>query len=162
MHIDFELTSILFRGSIFVFFVYSLYRLFIKQRLKQYLDDSLAQACNEQVEFVEKDTLLLSTRKRLETQLNSQRQQFAALEKKYAAFIAAESKRIDAEALFLHNRAGEIIKKRELQQENLVKILALRGSIPEIIQTAQAELSVHYKDAGQGKRKIEDYLKKLA
>ncbi len=161
MHIDLNITSILFRGTLFCLFAYKIYQLFIKEKLRVYLDRELQATRNEQVELVEKDTLLLSTRKRLEGQLSVQKQLFVALEKKYAQFVEAERELYAEREKETVLRITSIIAKREQQQQHLSQLVALRAVVPEVVNNARRDLIVHYDDKRGGKV-LSDYLKTLA
>ena len=160
MHIELTLVSILFRGSIFCLFLYTIYHSFIKKSLKQYLENELLAARNEQVEFVEKSTLLLSSRKRIEGQISQQKITFASLEKKYAQFIQAEKQLVEAENQALQKRVENIIEKRVIQKKNLAQFQLLQKAIPQAISRAEEELKTFYNDERCGKL-LELYVKKL-
>lgn len=159
MHIDLNLTSIFFRGALFCCFVFKVYQVFIKRRLREYLDDQLHGLQNEQVEFVEKEALLLSTRKRLESQLHAQRQLFVEIEKKYIQFVSLEKERAQQEDDILQARVSAINQKREIQQKNWRNITALREAIPAVVGTARIELLQHY-DKSHGEDSLKKILKK--
>lgn len=161
MHIDLNITSILFRGTLFFLFAYKMYHLFIKEKLRVYLDSALRTARNEQVELVEKDTLLLSTRKRLEGQLSSQKQLFISLEKKYAQFITAEREFLAQKERVAALRGISIMCKRQIQQQHLSQLIALRAGVPEIIKEAQLDIIAHY-DNERCNVVLARYLKALA
>lgn len=159
MHIDLNWTSILFRGSLFCCFVFKVYQVFIKQRLREYLDDQLQGLRNEQVEIVEKEALLLSTRKRLESQLHAQRQLFVGIEKKYMQFVGLEKDRVQQEKDILQARNIAIKQKRNLQQKNWRDMVALREAIPAVVDTARVELLEHY-NKSNGEEGLKKILKK--
>lgn len=161
MHIDLNWTSFLFRGSIFCLFAYKVYQLFIKKSLKNYLDNELQAAKNEQVEFVERDTLLLSTRKRLESQLASQKQLFTTLEKKYAQFVAVEREKHEQEEALMAERLEKIAKKRQEQASNLAELIALRAAVPLVVQQARVQLVEEYV-LSKRTTVLSNYLKTLA
>lgn len=161
MHIDFDVTSILFRGMLFCCFVYKVYQVFIKNKLREYLDSELQALRNEQVELVEKETLLLSTRKRLEGQLQMQRQLFVSIEKKYAQFVAAEQATALAENKIFMAREQAIKRKHETQQKTWREIAALRAVIPEVVHKTHIELVQHY-DKSRGEQSLHSFLKTLA
>ena len=161
MHIDFNMTSILFRGALFCCFVFKIYQVFVKKKLREYLDNQLQALRNEQVELVEKETLLHSTRKRLEGQLQTQRQLFLGIEKKYAQFVAAECERAAIEQAAFVARGKAIQQKQVLQQKNWHDLVLLRDVIPVVVKDARAELEVHY--AGMRKEQaLKKILKTLA
>lgn len=161
MHINFDLTSILFRGVLFCCFVYKVHQVFIKKKLREYLDGELQSLRNEQVELVEKETLLLSTRKRLEGQLQAQRQLFVGIEKKYVQFIAVERERAALENAAFAARGIAIKKKQEMQQKNWHDIAMLREVIPGAVENARAELILHY-DKSRKELALKNFLKTLA
>lgn len=161
MHIDLNLISIFFRGSIFCLFVYKMYQIFIKEKLKAFLEAGLQASRNEQVEFVEKDALLSSTKKRLEGQLNQQKLGFVSLEKKYAQFVDFQLQEREAESAEIALRIQSITAKRIIQQRNLSYTLAMQGAVPKALEQARNSLAPHYQ-GGQGKLVLNDYLKTLA
>jgi hypothetical protein len=161
MHIDLNLISILFRGSIFCLFIYKMYQIFIKEKLRTYLESGLQAARNEQIEFVEKDTLLQATRKRLEGQLGQQKTSFVTLEKKYAQFVAFEQQVAAAEKAAMDERMRNIIEKRLIQQKNLAQAGALRMAVPEAMKRANEELVPQY-GVDRGGSILSRYLKTLA
>jgi hypothetical protein len=161
MHIELNLVSILFRGSIFCLFAYKVYETFVKEKLRAYLEAELQVARNEQIEFVEKDTLLLSTRKRLEGQLNQQKQLFNSLEKKYAQFVLAEQKMAAAQEQATQHRIEAIVKNRVIQRENLAQCVALQAAVPLVIEQANREL-VQFYGAEHSRTVLGRYLKTLA
>ena len=161
MHIDFNFTSILFRGVLFCCFVYKIHQVFVKKKLREYLDNQLQSLRNEQVELIEKETLLLSTRKRLEGQLQAQRQLFIGIEKKYAHFVVAEKARATAENIAFMARGNAIQQKQEVQQKNWHDIAALREVVPGVIKNAREELMLHY-DGVRKEQALKKFLKTLA
>ncbi len=161
MHIELNLVSILFRGSIFCLFSYKVYQSFIKDKLQAYLQSELQIASNEQIEFVEKDTLLLSSRKRLEGQLNQQKLLFTSLEKKYAQFVLAEQQAATDQEIAARLRVQTMIKNRATQRENLANLLALRAAIPAVVEKTNQEL-VQFYDNSRSREILGRYLKTLA
>ncbi|MBM3886430.1 hypothetical protein FJ364_00745 [Candidatus Dependentiae bacterium] len=161
MHIDLNIVSILFRGAIFFLFAYKVYQNFIKDKLRAYLHTELQNERNEQIELVEKDTLLLSTRKRLEGQLNQQKQVFTTLEKKYAHFVFLEQQAAAEQEKMIQIRIHTIKQKRELQQKNLATLVALRLAVPEAIEAAKHELMQEYNES-RSRNVLNEYLKKMA
>ena len=161
MHIDFNMTSILFRGVLFCCFVYKVHQIFIKKKLRDYLDGELQNLRNEQVELVEKETLLLSTRKRLEGQLQTQRQLFIGIEKKYAQFVAIEREHAAVKNAAFVARMMAIKQKQEMQQKNWHDIAALRAVIPGVVSNVRAELVQHY-DKARREQVLKNFLKTLA
>ena len=161
MHIEFTLVSLLFRGTIFFLFVYKVYHVFIKNRLQAHLDEELQTIRNEHVEFVERDTLLSSTRKRLEQQLTQQKSSLSTLEKKYAGFVHAEQDRAHAEEEALRVRLAAIARKHEVQQENKARLAALQRAIDPACAKAHADLTAYYTQ-GASLKMLDAYIKKLA
>jgi hypothetical protein len=161
MHIELNIVSILFRGSIFCLFSYKVYQTFIKDKLQAYLQSELQIASNEQIEFVEKDTLLLSSRKRLQGQLNQQKILFASLEKKYAQFVLAEQQVAADQEAAARLRVETMIKNRETQRQNLAHLLALRAAIPVVVEKTNEEL-VKFYDNSRSREILGRYLKTLA
>lgn len=160
MHIDLTVTSVLFRGMIFFLFSYKIYKIFIKDILRDYLLRLLQDERNEQTEFVEKDTLLTSTQKRLESQLSVQRQYLANLEKKYAKFIADEEARCAVNAAEMAKHHDAMKNRRQRQQENLKAYLTIKSVAPEVIQTVTEKLEDYYSQ-NNGQQAIVAYVNSL-
>ncbi len=160
MHIELNLVSVFFRGGILVLFCVQVYRLFLKTLLKDRLESELKRMRNEQIECIEKDNLLGSTKKRLEGQISQQKVLFARLEVKYRMCVEAYNRELlqrEAESAIRVQKMTDLHSK---QQTYVVQRSALKEMIPLVMHDSTQRLAAQYR-AEEGLLAMERYVKGL-
>ena len=133
---EFTMMNILLRCSIFALLVYKGFFLF-QQYVIPWLRELITAERNHLIELLEKQKLLASTRKRLETQIYNQQQRFTLLEHNmhrwHQAQVAAQEQREQEQAALL----TALQTKLTLQARNIAHAQALQAIIPDAL--AQTE-----------------------
>ena len=133
---EFTMMNILLRCSIFALLVYKGFFLF-QQYVIPWLRELINSERNHLTELLEKQKLLTSTRKRLETQIYNQQQRFTLLEHNmhrwHQAQVAAQEQHEQEQAALL----AALQAKLTLQARNRAHTQALQAIIPDAL--AQAE-----------------------
>lgn len=133
---EFTMMNILLRCSIFALLVYKGFFLF-QQYVIPWLRELITAERNHLIELLEKQKLLASTRKRLETQIYNQQQRFTLLEHNmhrwHQAQVAAQEQREQEQAALL----TALQTKLTLQARNIAHAQALQVIIPDALDQAE-------------------------
>ena len=143
---DISLTDLLFRLSIFAILMYKCYFL-IKQHFIPLLKSTVQDEHNHLTELLEKEKLLLSTRKRFENQIYQQKQMFTLLEQKVHQWhqALAEDKSNAEKAGTV--RQAKLRHKVHLQQDYQCMQQAMQAIAPTILNQAEVALKQQYAGA---------------
>jgi hypothetical protein len=156
MHIDNNPLSILLRLTLFFLLIYKIYEL-IKIYLVPFLEQKNTILQKQQLELLEKETLLTSTIKRVDNQMTQQRKMTLLLEKKIQIWHHITVEKHLEEERKQRSLALRLQAKRQLQERILTEINVLNEVIPLATAQAEKELTLFYAEE-KGAHLLKDFI----
>lgn len=149
MHFEFTFLEIAFRVTLFGLLAYKITGL-VKSYIIPLLYDMEEQEHRAFSELVEKEKVLFSTQRKLEDQINQQKNSLILLEHKVSLWhdgVMAYKDLMDQEIILVDQRLDE---KRKIQQRFFTASKVGEKIIPETIDYARRDLSAQYAgDSGE-------------
>jgi len=143
MYTDANFCDIVFRLTIFSLLVYKLWQLSNKY-LIPFLKEQMQLEKNKQMELLEKEKLLISTRHRIENQIYSQKKMFVLLEKNVQIWHRALQDERAKQLKENKDIVNQIHEKRLQQRKNLTLKHEVQESVDRIFQHAEIKLDEMY------------------
>lgn len=160
MHSEFVWLDVVFRVCLFSVLAYKLYSL-VRQYVVPMLVEYIHDQRKKQAEFVDKDKLLFSTRKRLENQLAGQKQSFLLLEKNMQRWIAHQKEACQSLEGENKNLIERLNQRRASQKKNMKFALMVQENLADAYSQAHVILVDKY--AGEhGREAFERLVKNVA
>jgi hypothetical protein len=152
--------KVLFKVSIFILFAYHMVRL-ISRYIVPSLHETIKHEHDETMRLVEKDKLLVSTKRRVEGQLHHQKMVFALLERNVQVWQKKAQQDVENKDAFHLLLEQEITQKRHLQEKNFNKHKDVSFVVSVAMKNAAQELEKRY-GGGDGKKLLSTMIASLS
>lgn len=160
MHVNLSFIDVLFHFCLFGLLIHSMLGP-IKQYLIPFLHKLVLHDKNNQLEIIERDKLLTSTRLRLQNQIKQQKKSFIDLEENVQLWYKATQEQVQREEQSERLRQQAIQARRLIQRKTIYTNDLINSALPKAIAHAEKEIIAIFKKKQNQftKESIQQFLK---